>query len=276
MNKYLNFRVTASVCLFSAILAFSCAKDTSPTVTKSWSNVLLKSSYETRAITGRTDSGYVTLTLYSDNSLKYSISMYNVAGGDMLTGAHVHFGDPASTGAVIIDFNPVWSNNNASGTITGLRSGQVDTLLHQPVYFNVHSMMASAVGLAVARGQLDKTIQFAANVALSGSNQVPSVSTMAIGTGVLRLTTDKILYSNVSVTALESGDALTMAHIHKGAAGTNGDVRVVLCNSATDFGMSKATGVLPDSIVTMLTSAPMYVNVHSVNHAAGVIRGQIR
>jgi hypothetical protein len=141
------------------------------------------------------------------------------------------------------------------------------------VYINVHSMN---VGSGIVRGQLDKQVKFAADLLLSGTNGVPPVSTSATGACILRLTSDNVLYSNVTVNGLEPTDMLSVAHIHRGGAGTNGDVRVSLCASAGDFGLVKVSTPLSDSVVNMVLNASMYVNVHSVQYASGLMRGQIR
>ncbi len=274
MKKNSNFPITAYICLFTALIVMGCSHSSNgPSVVKSWDMVPMKAVYEIPAPAGRNDTGYASLKLFSDNSLQYTINIGNLASGDMLMNSHIHLGDAGSNGAIIIDLKPSFTGGSASGTITNLRGGQVDTLLAMPVYINVHSMN---VGSGLMGGQRDKPIKFAADLLLSGNNISPPVSTSATGACILRLTGDNVLYSNVTVNGLETADMLTLAHIHRGAAGTNGDVRVSLCASAGDFGLVKVSTPLPDSVVDMLLNASMYVNVHSMLHASGLIRGQIR
>jgi hypothetical protein len=118
-------------------------------------------------------------------------------------------------------------------------------------------------------------IDMAVDVALSGTNEVPPVVTTASGIALLRLTTDKKLYSRITVNNLEAGDALLFAHIHKAPIGVNGSVIVDLAANAADFGVIKMT-TLTDLLVTSVKVDPVYVNAHSTMHPGGVVRGQIR
>jgi hypothetical protein len=91
----------------------------------------------------------------------------------------------------------------------------------------------------------------------------------------LRLTADNKLYSKITVSNLEANDALTMAHIHSGAAGANGGVLIGLCSSAADFGVTKMYSPSP-TVINSIKADAVYVNVHSTVKASGIIRGQIR
>ena len=65
---------------------------------------------------------------------------------------------------------------------------------------------------------------------------------------------------------------LTGAHIHSGAAGTNGPVIV-------DFSGSFSGDGLVDSdlaSITPLTASNFYVNIHNAVYPAGAIRGQLQ
>ena len=97
----------------------------------------------------------------------------------------------------------------------------------------------------------------------------------AMGLAIFRLTDDMKLTYKIIVQKNDDNDPITIAHIHYGAAGTNGGVAIDL----TD-------GVMPTgkNITTMLTEAQyqdlmqdaLYVNVHSTIYPSGAIRGQIR
>ena len=268
--------IAASIFLASvAAISFqSCEHDSipAPTSVKKWDMVPVKAIYEIPAPAGRTEEGEVTLELLSDNSLKYNFHIHNLSPSDALTAAHIHIGDAGTAGPVFINLNPIFSGSGSTGVVTNLRQGQIDSLLTKPVYFNAHSTQAPA---GIVRAQLDKKIEFAANIALSGTNEVPPVTTTATGTAILRLTDDKTFYSKVTVSGIETLDTFTVSHIHRGAAGTNGPVRIFLANNVNDFGILK-TAVLPDSLYNMVKNDPVYVNVHSKLRGAGIIRGQIR
>lgn len=245
-----------------------------PTVLKRWEEVQLRATYEVPAPAGRDEQGEATLELRSDNSLVYSFHIHNLTPGDVLTDAHIHAGDAGSSGPIFIRFNPSFVGSGAQGIVQNLRQGQVDSLMNMPCYFNVHS---AQVGSGLVRAQLDKTIQFAMDINLSPANEVPTpIPTTATGKAILRLTDDKVLYSKVTVDNLEANDTVTVSHIHRGGAGANGPVRIFLCSSTDDFGILKMSAPLADSLVHMVTTDPVYVNVHSRRYGAGIIRGQIR
>lgn len=268
----------ASAFVVLTLFAGSCTKDgddpiVTPTVVKEWT-VPLAAVNENPAPAGRTETGTANLKLYSDNSLQYTISVTGLASGDALNNAHLHTGDVITSGPVVLPFSPTFSGSSATGTVTGLRASLVDSLksASNEIYLNVHSTQAAA---GLVRGQLNKTLDMVANVVMNGDNESPAVTTTATGMAMIRLTSDKKLYSKISVEGLESDDALSAAHIHSGAAGANGGVLVGIYGSAAEFGTTKISDV-DDATFASLKADPLYVNAHSTNHPSGVIRGQIR
>jgi hypothetical protein len=272
MKRLLPSTVAGIILL--ALVFQSCEHDddNGPSTVKQWS-IDMKAIFEVPAPAGRNEEGEAIIELLSDNSLKYNVHIHNLSASDQLTNAHIHFGDAGTSGGIIIPFNPTFTGAGTMGVVTGLRQGQVDTLLGYPVYVNVHSNQLPG---GLARGQLDKEVVLAKDITLSGGNEVPAVTTTATGLAILRLTHDKVLYSKVTVTNLESNDTLTVSHIHPGAAGANGSPLIFLCNSLADFGVLKISAPLPDAQYNQLLNDPMYVNAHSRRHGAGLIRGQIR
>lgn len=258
----------------TALAFYACKHDDGvlPTTLKKWDNITIATRNEVPAPVGRTEEGELTLEILSDNSLKYDFHIHNLTPGDALTNAHIHLGDAGTSGGVIIDLKPSISGSGGTGKVTGLRQGQIDTLMNQPVYFNVHSSQLAA---GIARAQLDKTVEFAMDVPLSGTNEVPAVTTTATGVAILRMTSDKMLYSKITVSNLETNDTLRVAHIHRGAAGANGPVRIFLASTIDDFGVLK-TATLVDSLYNMVKNDAMYVNAHTKLRGSGVVRGQIR
>ena len=256
------------------VFIISCKHDagTAPTTVKRWDAIPLKAIFEIPAPTGRLEEGDADLELMSDNSLKWDFHIHNLSPSDALNAAHIHVGDPATAGPVFINLNPTFAGPGANGTVTNLRAGQVDTLLHMPVYINVHSNQAPG---GLVRSQMDKSVSFAVDVPLSGNNEVPAITTTASGLAMLRLTSDDTLYSMVSVQGIEATDTFTVSHVHRGVAGVNGPVRIFLASSLADFNVSRKT-FLVDSLKTMLLNDQVYVNAHTKTKPGGKIRGQIR
>jgi hypothetical protein len=197
-----------------------------------------------------------------------------LAAGDALTAAHIHVGDVITNGSVILGFSPTFTGSTATGTITSIRTTFIDSLKDDvnELYFNVHS---TQVPSGLVRGQLNTDIEMAEFVTLSGANEVPAVTTTATGTALIRITSEKKIYTKVTISNLESGDALTASHIHKAAAGTNGGVILGFYASAADFGTAKVS-TLTDALYTSIKTDPIYINAHSTAHPGGIVRGQIR
>jgi hypothetical protein len=275
-KKELGTSILLSLSIF--LLIGSCSKSSSstpatppPTVVKHW-DIVLDAKYENPAPAGRSETGTASLDLYSDNTFKYNISVTGLAAGDALTASHIHFGDAGSNGPVILSFSPTFANGAATATLPAIRQTLADSIQNGTVYVNVHSTQFPG---GLVRGQIDKTMDFAADIPMAGSNEVPAVSTTATGLALLRLTTDKTLYSKLTVTNLESNDTISVAHIHGAAAGVNGSVLQALCTSEADFGVVKSV-VLSDANVTAVKTGTVYVNAHSKRHPGGIVRGQIR
>ncbi len=259
-----------------ALTAISCKKDeTAPaaTLTKELT-VQLAAANENPQPSGRTETGSASIKIFSDNSVTVDITVTGLASGDNITAGHFHVGDPVTNGGVVVDLNPTVMGNMVKAKLTNVRSSFIDTLKNgtADIYLNVHS---SQVPSGIVRGQVFNGVTFASSVALSGMNEVPAVTTTATGTALLRITADNKLYSKVTVTNVEAGDALTAGHIHTGAAGTNGGVLLGLCSSAADFGVTKIFTPTA-AILTSIKADALYVNVHSTNRPSGIVRGQIR
>jgi len=266
----------AIVFMVQPILFMACKKDPvtpEPTVVKEW-KIVISPKNQNPAPAGRMETGTANLSLLSNNSLKYVITVNGLAAGDALVAAHIHAGNVISNGSVVLGLDPMFTGATATGTISNVRSSFVDSLKSDDneLYFNLHSTQQPG---GLLRGQLNENIVVAEDVVLLGTNEVVPVTTMATGIAILRLTDRKKLYSRVTVTTLDAGDAMMAAHIHTGAAGVNGGVIVTLCANAEDFGVAKMF-TLTDPVFTSVKMDAVYVNAHSSIKPGGLVRGQIR
>jgi hypothetical protein len=198
----------------------------------------------------------------------YRLSTSNLSG---TVAAHIHRGVSGVAGPVVVALRTP-TTGASSGCTTASRS-VVKALLKAPAayYVNVHT--AEFPGGAI-RGQLrgTSTSSFGWIVAI---NLVGSSEPNARGTAVVRIRKDagQVCYrlhaENITLPA-------TAAHIHRGAANANGPVVVPFTppgasgNSASCTG---ATAALIDEIVA--NPAGFYVNVHTQEHPAGAMRGQL-
>ena len=111
-----------------------------------------------------------------------------------------------------------------------------------------------------------------ADVALSGSQEVPAVNTAASGTASIAVADDKSVSGAVTTT----GVAGVAAHIHNGAAGKNGPVIIPLTKTSDNTWAVPAGAKLTDAQYDDYKAGNLYVNVHSAANKGGEIRGQLK
>ena len=97
----------------------------------------------------------------------------------------------------------------------------------------------------------------------------------AMGVAIFRLTADMKLTYKIIVQKNDDNDPITAAHIHYGAAGTNGGVAIDLSDGVMSTGKNITT-TLTEAQYQDLMEDTLYVNVHSMTYPSGAIRGQIR
>ena len=108
-------------------------------------------------------------------------------------------------------------------------------------------------------------------VMLSGSQEVPAVTTSASGSGTITVGDDMAISGSVMTT----GIAGTAAHIHMAAVGQNGPVAIPLTKSGDNGWAVPAGTKLTDTQYAAFKAGNLYINVHSDAHKGGEIRGQI-
>jgi hypothetical protein len=109
-------------------------------------------------------------------------------------------------------------------------------------------------------------------VDLSAAQEVPPNASPATGRATVTLDrSTRMLTWSVAYNGL-TGPA-TAAHIHNGAAGTNGPVVVPF--AVTPSPITGST-TLTDAQVQQLAAGTWYVNIHTAANPGGEIRGQLR
>ncbi|HEY7514301.1 MAG TPA: CHRD domain-containing protein, partial [Vicinamibacteria bacterium] len=125
---------------------------------------------------------------------------------------------------------------------------------------------------------------------LSGNNEVPVRPTAASGTAGFTIDGDTVHFSVV----VQNFTSITQGHIHSGAAGVNGPIRVFLFdtrNGGTTFNptgivngvlaegsftAADVTGVSFDQLLSEMRAGTAYANFHTTLYPGGEIRGQTR
>jgi len=119
--------------------------------------------------------------------------------------------------------------------------------------------------------------------ALSGSAEVPPVTTTATGTTDIVVRPSKCPSTGsssnchtVAGTVWTNGVDATAAHIHQGAPGQNGPVVVTLVKVADGVWTVPGGTVFTDDQFATYWNGQMYVNVHSDANKGGEIRVQLK
>jgi len=137
---------------------------------------------------------------------------------------------------------------------------------------SVAALLAAGCAQQSAQQQMASAAPSGSNVTLSGSQEVPPVSTAATGSGTISVLMDR----SVSGTVTTSGVAGNAAHIHLAAPGQNGPVIVPLNKTGDNVWSVPPAIRLNDTQYEAYRLGNLYINVHSAANPNGEIRGQIQ
>ena len=112
----------------------------------------------------------------------------------------------------------------------------------------------------------------AVTLKLSGSEEVPPVTTSATGSGTITVRPDRSVTGSVTT----SGIVATMAHIHQAPRGANGPVIVPLTKSGENMWVVPSGATLTEAQFEAYKAGNLYVNVHSAAFPGGELRAQLR
>ncbi|HNP36045.1 MAG TPA: CHRD domain-containing protein [Woeseiaceae bacterium] len=217
-----------------------------------------------------TATGLATLTL-DEAALSLTVHV-NTRGLDDASAAHLHNAFGGVNGPIEFDLTQDGSNPaHWSAEQHVLDAAQLAAVLSGSTYVNVHSPDNPGGEI---RGQvIPDGIVFAFG-RLDGSQEIPTVSTLARGTyAVTGNTAAGTVVAHVNTTGV---DDATAAHLHDGYAGTNGPVVIGLTQDPGNVALWSATGVPVDAAqLAALSSGRYYANVHTSANPGGEIRGQV-
>ena len=121
---------------------------------------------------------------------------------------------------------------------------------------------------------------------LKASNENPPITdaeASCTGTATVTFTGTSTKF-DVSITGCPATTVINIGHIHEGAAGVNGGVKIdstlkagdlTLTNGAVTFTRTNSNSDPAVIAAVMANPAGFYVNFHSAAHGGGVIRGQL-
>lgn len=134
-----------------------------------------------------------------------------------------------------------------------------------------HSRLSMWAG-AAALTCLTSLPALAADLKLSGTEEVPPVTTSASGSGSINVAADGAVSGSVKTTGLNA----TMAHIHHAPAGKNGPVVVPLSKTGEGVWSVPASAKLTPDQLKAYKAGELYVNVHTEANKGGEIRAQLK
>ena len=129
------------------------------------------------------------------------------------------------------------------------------------------AFIAGCAPMAPMSGTMSST-----SYALSGSFEVPPVTTTATGTAVVTIDADRSVKATVTVNSMSA----TASHIHEGAAGTNGPVIVPFTKTGDNTFAAPADAKLTEAQYASYKAGNLYVNVHSTKNPGGEVRAQLK
>jgi hypothetical protein len=110
------------------------------------------------------------------------------------------------------------------------------------------------------------------HVTLTGSNEVPPVTTSASGSGTVTVNADRSVTAHITV----SGMTPTAAHIHQGAPGASGPVIVPFVKQGESTFVAAEGAKMTEEQYRAYKSGHTYVNVHSAKNPSGELRAQLK
>ena len=109
-------------------------------------------------------------------------------------------------------------------------------------------------------------------VALTGSNEVPPVTSAASGSGTVSVDSDRGVKARITVTGMTA----TAAHIHQGAPGSNGPVIVPFVKEGENTFVAAPGAKMTEEQYRKYKDGETYVNVHSAKNPGGEVRAQLK
>lgn len=201
------------------------------------------------------------------------------------TKLHLHAGVPSINGPVVVDFTDLAAQGKRRGCVSA-DPQLIQSIVNAPnsFYLNVHT---ATFPNGAVRGQLDDarnpepirnattyevTTSGAQEVGTAGSANGTGRFSVVLGDGRACVITRELK----QVFEREDEFAPSALHIHRGAAGTNGDV-VVDFTSEAAFGERVACVEVDQALIDRINANPAnyYLNFHTFSFPKGAMRGQL-
>ena len=243
---------------------------------------VMTGSQEGPAPTSTPGIGNATVTFTDSTHINVTITVANL--GSPINNFHIHkLIPPAPTGNVVINLiglGGTFVNGKMTGNFPVDAAVAADLIANpQNFYVNVHTVQFPGGAI---RGFLTPVSGTIVNLAadLRGTNEVPPTGSSAFGSAFVTVdTASNTLTWEVTTSGIASP---TLAHIHPGAAGVNGNPLITFASGASQLTGGRTKGsvsiasLTPTQLNDLINSpSNFYVNVHSTAFGGGEIRGQL-
>lgn len=187
------------------------------------------------------------------------------------TMAHLHTGAIGTKGDVLIDMAAAGAGKYTGSKV--LTDAQLADFRAKRQYFNVHT---AAFPDGEIRGQIGYQVRIAS---MTGAEESPPVVTASTGIGFYAFDPDSGKPFSAFGQMTLTGFTPTMAHVHRGPRGSNGDVIANFVRDTTQptlqVYLTPANTTLAESDALLLVKDGLYLNAHSAAHTGGEVRGQL-
>ena len=215
-----------------------------------------------------TDARGLATVFFDADKSKAEVNITASGLSGPITGVHIHEADPGTSGPVLF---PLTNEGNRIQTvIENITPLELISLMNAGTYANIHTAENPSGEI---RGQLYLEQDFTFLASMSGSEEVPEVTTDGLGLAAIHWTRGTLTVSiNAQFTGLSS--SIIGVHIHEAPSGENGPV-VVDLGPYLSGNTLNGTFDIDFGVLTAIREGNAYINVHTENHPAGEIRGQL-
>lgn len=200
------------------------------------------------------------------DSLLYGVLVQGLSGP--ATAAHIHKAPAGTAGGVVVALTTTPVPGLYTATVP-MTPAMLTDFTKNNLYFNVHTAANPAGEI---RGQIETNLRKGFNFDLCSAQEVPANNSTAYGAGMVSIDQGNLSLSYQLMVNGLSGPA-TAAHIHTGAFGVNGGVKIAL---GTPAPYSDGSVAITGNDAVLIESDGAYMNVHTAANPGGEIRGQVR
>jgi hypothetical protein len=144
----------------------------------------------------------------------------------------------------------------------------MNSILQTKTFRSVPAVLLGAFLFSAGAFAADANVK----VSLHGSEEVPPVTTAALGSGTIKIADDKSVSGSIMTKGIEG----TVAHIHLAEKGKNGPPIITLTKTGDNEWSVPAGSKLTDAQYVSFKAGDLYVNVHSAANKSGEIRAQLK